>query len=392
MLKLRDIPDLRPRKEVGLITEALARIKGGRPRVELRHAPGPDGRPVVVGVSTTTPDLTLDLEVETKTGLTTVGALYSAGAGHTRCQSPFRESSSWAAFYGIHADGSPFIFDTGTDEKHILAAGGRVPMWRIILEWLIEDLRPRYACPDGALFSEARGAKLPMRAVRANHQVIDRLAVASDAPWGKVGVKRLALPTEFRKWLEVAWDALVRSLPTEDEAPAASAEDGEFVRQLSALLTSMVTLAVPGAPLNRGTKSFGSWAYIAAHQAPGCWRRFQTYDLWGRLLDDAGFQLALKPTLATQAPRSYPELASLTLNQMTRRCRQHGIAGEGDNRIHSGIDRLRVAILSADFVASLDLSYDLEDPLAAALRDALNNESGGTAGQSGKPPKGRSIQ
>ena len=75
----------------------------------------------VTGVSTTSPTLTLNLEVETKhRGTVTIQQLLDAGAGKTRCQSPFRESSSWAAYYNVHEDGQPFLYDSGTNTKYVL--------------------------------------------------------------------------------------------------------------------------------------------------------------------------------------------------------------------------------------------------------------------------------
>ena len=74
----------------------------------------------IVGVQFTSPTLSMDLEVETERGWTTVGELHAQGAGHTRMQSPFRDSTSWAAYYGTHRNGSPFIYDTGINTKYVL--------------------------------------------------------------------------------------------------------------------------------------------------------------------------------------------------------------------------------------------------------------------------------
>ena len=84
--------------------------KRTRTTVRLKRS-GKGARARVVGVSTTSATLTLDLEIETERGWTTVGELHQSGAGKTRCQSPFRESSSWAAYYNVFHDGKPFIFD-----------------------------------------------------------------------------------------------------------------------------------------------------------------------------------------------------------------------------------------------------------------------------------------
>jgi putative DNA primase/helicase len=74
----------------------------------------------VTGISTTSPTLSLSLEVETERGWLTIKQLVDQAVEHTRCQSPFRESTSWAAYYNTHADGTPFLFDSGTNTKYVL--------------------------------------------------------------------------------------------------------------------------------------------------------------------------------------------------------------------------------------------------------------------------------
>jgi hypothetical protein len=65
-------------------------------------------------------DLSMDLAVEAETGWTTVGGFAASDVQHLRIQSPYRDSTSWAAYLGRHKDGSPFLYDTGTSEKHVL--------------------------------------------------------------------------------------------------------------------------------------------------------------------------------------------------------------------------------------------------------------------------------
>ncbi len=93
--------------------------KRARVTVEIRRE-GKGDKIRVVNVQVISKTLTLDLEIETEEGWTTVGELHKKCADHTRCQSPFRESESWAAYYGVHKDGSPFIFDSGTCTKYVL--------------------------------------------------------------------------------------------------------------------------------------------------------------------------------------------------------------------------------------------------------------------------------
>ncbi len=67
-------------------------------------------------------DLTLDTEIQTKDyGIKTVRELLALGIqGKIRCQTPFRDSSSYAAFLSVNADGKPFIYDSGTSITHWL--------------------------------------------------------------------------------------------------------------------------------------------------------------------------------------------------------------------------------------------------------------------------------
>ena len=74
------------------------------------------------GLRITANDLTLDTEIETKhDGIKTVRQLLMQGVtGKIRCQSPFRESYSYAAFYSVNDQGRPFVYDAGTCITHWL--------------------------------------------------------------------------------------------------------------------------------------------------------------------------------------------------------------------------------------------------------------------------------
>jgi hypothetical protein len=70
-------------------------------------------------------DLALDTELETQRHsiLTVVEAIKLpdfVGSGKLRCQSPFRDSDSFAAFLALGSDGKPFVYDSGTGTKHWL--------------------------------------------------------------------------------------------------------------------------------------------------------------------------------------------------------------------------------------------------------------------------------
>lgn len=67
-------------------------------------------------------DLTLDTELETADfGILTVRELVEKGiSDKIRCQTPFRDSSSLAAFLNIGSTGVPFVYDSGTSTTHWL--------------------------------------------------------------------------------------------------------------------------------------------------------------------------------------------------------------------------------------------------------------------------------
>jgi len=73
------------------------------------------------GVRATANDLTLDTEIEAADGISTVRELIENGlSDKLRCQSPFRESTSWAAFISVDGEGNPFVYDSGTCITHWL--------------------------------------------------------------------------------------------------------------------------------------------------------------------------------------------------------------------------------------------------------------------------------
>ena len=67
-------------------------------------------------------NLNLDTEIELGNGsVKTVRNLMLNLTGKIRCQTPFRESDSMAAFIALDGNGAPFLIDSGTDTRHVLA-------------------------------------------------------------------------------------------------------------------------------------------------------------------------------------------------------------------------------------------------------------------------------
>ncbi len=75
------------------------------------------------GLSTYINDLSLDTELETQhLGIMTVRELIKKGdSDKIRCQTPFRDSNSFAAFFAFSTNGTPFVHDVGTGITHWLS-------------------------------------------------------------------------------------------------------------------------------------------------------------------------------------------------------------------------------------------------------------------------------
>jgi hypothetical protein len=74
----------------------------------------------------TSPILGLDQVLDTEQGAMTVREFWLVGGDRLRCQAPFRESTSMAAYLNRHASGEPFVFDSGADTKFVLADAARI--------------------------------------------------------------------------------------------------------------------------------------------------------------------------------------------------------------------------------------------------------------------------
>jgi hypothetical protein len=73
-------------------------------------------------VSNSANDLKLETELDTKDfgTVTVLDLLKRNETGNVRCQSPFRDSTSWAAFYSTNDQGIPYVYDNATNITHWL--------------------------------------------------------------------------------------------------------------------------------------------------------------------------------------------------------------------------------------------------------------------------------
>ena len=75
-------------------------------------------RPVPIHLDTRT--LTLDTVIETESGNMVLREYWGSGQEKLRCQTPFRDSTSWNGIISFHSNGTPFIFDNGSRTKFVL--------------------------------------------------------------------------------------------------------------------------------------------------------------------------------------------------------------------------------------------------------------------------------
>lgn len=82
-------------------------------------------------------DLKMDTPIETQCGTMPLREVIQhpefAAKKHMRCQAPFRESSSYAAFVSLDGNGKPFVHDSGTGINH-----------RLVEQWMSEQFSPLF--------------------------------------------------------------------------------------------------------------------------------------------------------------------------------------------------------------------------------------------------------
>ena len=327
IVRLVDGPPLDLAKVVDLtadeneaVADAMQKITGVRPQIRLERRKGARGRTPVIAVLVRVHDLERTTDVELADGTwTTFGALQDGGAGKVRCQSPFRESDSEAAFFSRFGDGTGYIFDSGTGEMHLLRRDHSPTMRELLREWQVECYDPSRANAVGdAFYSESRRAWVKQNEIKLPSEVLPRLAEACDAPVDKNGeVKMYAVATQARTWLGFAFGELIQALPADDDdhAPEAAraAMAVELRHQVGALLKHMVFGEGAAAHHGRATeRALGTWVHwvALAHQGSG---RASARTTCRACIDGDGFRIALKPSLAGQVAKSqHPEIAAMS--------------------------------------------------------------------------------
>jgi len=154
------------------------------------------------GVRITADDLKLDTEIETKDdGVKTVRELIEGRlAGKLRCQAPFRDSESWAAFINVDSEGMPYVHDSGTGITHRLN------------EFEQDDLRLTRA---SATIDEALPEVEADGAAALKDEVVSSMAVLKHAKPSEYERKRAALKAANGNVSLTALDRAVKSWEAE---------------------------------------------------------------------------------------------------------------------------------------------------------------------------------
>ena len=141
-------------------------------------------------------DLCLDMPIVTKNhGTITVREYHERKPGKIRVQTPYRESDSWAAYLNTHKNGVPFLFDSGSQTKHLL-------LHEDVLE-LIGSEFPKHPANDNKLSLQIEDwGSLSTKEFEPIEWVIEDLLPP--------GVSLLSgRPKQGKSWLVHAWGLLV---------------------------------------------------------------------------------------------------------------------------------------------------------------------------------------
>jgi putative DNA primase/helicase len=213
-------PDLDPANFADVTAEQAKPAARSGVRLGRTRSGGAGGVTVFkINVST----VTLDLELQDIFGnVKTIRQSWLDCDGKRGVQSPFRESTSLAAYYNVHKDGVPFVHDSGTHTKYLLT---RDSLLELTVDDFIEALRAWLATQtaplDGDLINAAYRRVTSITAAAIRHEwgpqelaaLAPRIAEMLRQPFGQpMGKLTKAIEAHMRATLKVA-----RPLPDEDD-------------------------------------------------------------------------------------------------------------------------------------------------------------------------------
>jgi hypothetical protein len=235
-LNVAMIPDLAPAQQ-------RAAAKRGV-RVE-RDKKAPGGRLIYTTLVSSTLKLDLPLDLDPYGGgvFTTVRELWLDCAGHTRCQSPYRESTSQAAFLSFHdVTGAPYLVDQGSNTRYELDAtdcAGPSPddFFKALEAWVAAN-GAGGKIEDTALIKQAADRIKNVVCAAARHGweqsavdvLLERLADFMAKPYGMAKSKLSAM---FRRDTKKAAKEAAKFASAVDEIDAED-EQHEWLEQMNA--------------------------------------------------------------------------------------------------------------------------------------------------------------
>ncbi len=203
----------------------------------------------------------------------------------------------------------------------------------VILDYFKERYQPLFRSGT-AIYSCRLGR--PVAATEAcfgpSGELLEKLALADDAPTTEGVVKRSALPGFFRNWVKSAWTDLLDALPEEEDAEEVSdAATDEFKTQVAAALhrpESISYLHNKSGERVVERRSMLQWCQLFAK--PGNWETVRSYRIWTCLDSKTGqFRIALRRELFAQL--GSPALAKLG-KKFALLCERYGVGKAMEER------------------------------------------------------------
>jgi hypothetical protein len=227
----------------------------------------------------------------------------------------------------------------------------------IITDFFRQHYRPVFRRGNAVVCADGREVPMNEACAVITSALVERLAVAADAPRFKGGsVNRDALPGFFKRWSRVAWGDLLTSLPEEDEAELAgdSAAGEEFCRLVrDALLSEVVLGEVIGKAGTTQTERRSLTDWCARFAKPGPWRSIRSKKCWCKQQEAPGGELvllvAIRHELFAQL-RADRRLCEMGAKKFTRRAERYGVGASTRNDRPHGLSAI---VLARAFVAAL---------------------------------------
>jgi hypothetical protein len=206
---------------------------------------------------------------------------------------------------------------------------------RIILDHFRETYRPLFRRGNCIYTGDGREVRQAEATSTPTSRLIERLALATDAPRIEGGVKRSAMPKFFSTWAKPAWGDLLELLPTEDDAVLGS--DGpardEFRRLVAAAMVTEVVLGtvVRGKGNDHEVteverRPLIDWCVRFAHIGP--WRDIRGKRCFTKAVDredgEIRVAVAIRHELLAQL-RADRRLTEMGPKAFARRCVQYGV-------------------------------------------------------------------